>query len=121
MASYIKINDVTYPAVVNTKFEDRNWDYREVKIIHLEMPAQQAAELFVDGINWYEVNIETDMRPFVNENGETVYETYQNEVLTSNADFCFAGEIVDHRDGTIPVKMGKHTPAELLNMLEEVL
>ena len=121
MATYIRINDTTYPAVVNTKLEDRYWDYREVKIIHLEMPAHEAANIFVNNAKWYTVETEMVSHPMVNVNGETYYEHTEEEIVTTNDDFCIAGEIVDHRDGTITVKMGKHTPAELLNMLEEVL
>ena len=36
-----------------------------------------------------------------------------------NSDYCVAGDIVDHRDGTISVKMGKPTAEELLSMIME--
>lgn len=29
-----------------------------------------------------------------------------------NADYCVAGPITDHRDGTLTVKMGKYTQLE---------
>ena len=122
MSTFIEINDTRYPAVVNTKLEDRYWNNREVKLIHISgMTAQEAAELFVNNAAWAAIEIETVVHTSLNENGETIYESSQEEIVTLNNEYSIAGEIVDHRDGTITVKMGKPTAEELLQLFEEVL
>lgn len=91
----IKINETLYPAVIAGKMQDASWDNRSTKTITLEMDYATAVELFVDGVEWSIVDDET------------------NEY--DNSDYCLAGDITDHRDGTLSVKMGKMTD------LEEVL
>lgn len=91
----VKINDTLYPAVIAGKMQDASWDNRSTKTITLEMDYATANELFVDGVEWSIVDDEN-----------TEYD---------NSDYCLAGDITDHRDGTLSVKMGKMTD------LEEVL
>ena len=38
-----------------------------------------------------------------------------------NSDCCLAGDVTDHRDGTITVKMGKPTAAEINQILMEAM
>jgi hypothetical protein len=56
-----------------------------------------------------------------NENGEPVLDELGNpkvkehetqETEFDNSDYCLAGDITDHRDGRITVKMGKLTELE---------
>lgn len=97
---YCKINDVEYPAIsIHGRMKDDEWDGRESKTIHLEMTYAQAVELFVDDIHWYIVTT-TDTYP------EAVTGTFDN------SDFSLSGDITDHRDGTLSVKMGKLTDLE---------
>lgn len=92
---YVKINDVLYPATVHGKVSDTEWDGRETKSITLAMDYATAAELFINGLVW---NI-------VEENSNVTRE-YDNSA------FVLAGDLTDHRNGTITVKMGRLTPLE---------
>lgn len=115
---FVKINETLYPATVNGKMVDREWDNRESKSITLEMDYATANRLFVDGLEWSIV--EQREVPIYNENGEqTGTETRETE--WDNSEYFIAGSITDRRDGTITTKMGKITDAEALAEIMEVL
>lgn len=103
---YVKINGTTYPAVINGKHIDREWNDRESKIITLEMAYTDAIGIFVDGLAWsILMDVEQEQ-----EDGSIV--TVQEEY--DNSDYSMAGSITDNRDGTLAVKMGKPTKIEML-------
>lgn len=112
---YIKINDTLYPARVSGLPRDGEWDWRASKSIKLEMTPGEAAALFVDGAEWSEVIPE---RSYTKADGETVT---LPERETDCSDYCVAGDITNHRDGRVTVKMGKKTDGEMLAELLEVL
>ena len=96
---YVKLNNKLYPATVSGRVSDTNWDGRESKSISLEMDYETAINLFVNGLTWrivekYEVDGEIQ---------ETEYD---------NSEYNLAGDITDHRDGTITAKVGKLTELE---------
>ena len=96
----VKIKNVEYPAEISGTLHDSAWDGRESKTITLAMEPATAVSLFVDGASWSIISEwEAD--------GQTVREEYDN------SDFYVAGDITDHRDGTVSVKMGKPTDLEL--------
>ncbi len=102
--TYIKINGTEYPAKISGRRRDSDWDGRESKSITLKMDYALAASLFVSGAEWsilqeYDAADETGQE-------RTVLEAYDN------SEFTVAGDITDHRDGTITVKMGKLTDLE---------
>ena len=104
--TYVKINGTTYPAVINGKHIDREWNDRESKTITIEMAYADAIALFVDGIAWSIVmDVEKEQ-----EDGSIV--TVQEEY--DNSEYSMAGSITDNRDGTLAVKMGKPTKIEML-------
>ena len=119
--TYIKIKETLYPAEINGRMSDTDWDNRASKAITLEMTHAQASALFVDGAAW-SIITEQDVPVYeTNENGEPVldelgnpevkeYETQETEF--DNSDYCLAGDITDHRDGRITVKMGALTEVE---------
>lgn len=113
---FIKINETLYPAVIKGKLSDSEWDNRESKSITLEMACAEANELFVDGLAWSIV--EQCRKPVCAENGECVYDDEGNHLIETqeieydNSEYNLAGDIIDHRDGTITVKMGKLTALE---------
>lgn len=104
--TYVKINGTTYPAVINGKHIDREWNDRESKTITLEMAYADAIDLFVNGLAWsILMDVEQEQ-----EDGSIV--TVQEEY--DNSEYSMAGSITDNRDGTLAVKMGKPTQIETL-------
>lgn len=111
--TYIKINETLYPATANGKTTDRDWDNRESKAITLEMDYETANVLFVDGVAWSIVQ-KTEVPVYeANEAGEQEFAyTKIEETEWDNSEYNLAGDITDHRDGTITVKLGKLTELE---------
>lgn len=116
--TYVKINETFYPATISGRVADKDWNNRESKAITLEMDYATALVLFVDGLAWSIV--QQDEVPVLDENGEQTG-TEIRETEWDNSDYDVAGDIVDHRNGTITAKMGKITDSEALAELMEVL
>ena len=101
---YVKINDTLFPASISGRMNDHDWGGRSSKTIHLTMSAANAASLFINDVQWsiveeYEDAIEEQIREY------------------DNSEYCVAGDITDHRDGTVSVKMGKATDRELIEIM----
>lgn len=112
---FVKVNGTMYPAEINGKMIDTEWDNRESKAITVEMDYATAAAIFVDGIAWSIVQTEELPVYEKNEEGEIVqFGTEIHEHEYDNSEFIVAGDIVDHRNGSITVKMGKPTQTEIL-------
>ena len=107
--TYIKINETLYPATISGRMADKKWDNRESKLITLEMDYTNANKLFTNGLAWSIVQKEEI--PMFDENG-TQTGTEIKETEFDNSEYCLAGDITDHRDGTITVRMGKLTALE---------
>lgn len=120
---YVKINGTEYPAQIAGMLRDRSWDDRDSKTITLTMSYAEAAELFADGAAWSIVQRDTaaktteDGLAVVDASGDPVMEEQVQE--WDNSAYSVAGSITDHRDGTVSVKMGRPTAAEILAELEE--
>lgn len=99
--TYIKIDENIYPATIDGIINDKSWDGRESKTITLSMTYAQASAIFVDGLEWSIVCEDRD------ENDDII-----NVDEFDNSNFNIAGDIVDHRDGTLSIKMGKPTDLE---------
>jgi hypothetical protein len=109
---------------------DTDWDNRESKSIQLEMNISEAANLFVDNAQWSIIeeieDFERKIEEIINEEtGELErVPTLVPTIITrehDNSEFDVAGDIIDHRNGMITIKMGKPTAEELLSLIEEVL
>lgn len=114
--TFIKINSQTYPAEVFGTMRDINWNNRESKSIKLEMNYNDAISLFVDNIKWsiiYQAPSYTSP--------ETEEEVTPKSEEYDNSEFCLVGDITDHRNGYITVKMGKLTSDDMLKILEEAI
>ena len=119
--TYIKINETLYPATISGKMFDRDWDNRESKSITLKMDYETANSLFVDGLAWSIVEQNEVPTYEMDENGEYVLDENGNPIQTGteiqetewdNSEFNLAGDLTDHRYGTITAKMGKLTDLE---------
>lgn len=121
MATYIEINGERYPASITGRLNDKDWDNRESKAIEVEMSYSDAIGLFVDDVTWNIVQENEIQREVIDEEENVTFETVIEEEIYDNSDYCIAGDIIDHRNGKVTIKMGKPTAAELLALLEEVL
>lgn len=122
--TFIKVNDELYPVIeINGYMIDHNWNERASKYITLNMSVEQAKTVFTDDCDW-SIVVKTvdniyDHDPIT---GESIFiEAKENITEYGNSDYSVAGDIIDHRDGTITVKMGTVTRDELLTMLMEGL
>lgn len=119
--TYVKINEKLYPAEISGRKSDTAWDNRDSKAITLEMDYETASKLFVDGLAWSIVQ-ETPIQVQTEDSeGNVTVETKMEVEEFDNSDYDVAGDIVDHRNGTITAKMGKITDGEALAELMEVL
>ena len=92
--TYVKINGTVYPAHIDGAMEDLLWDKRSSKSITLEMDYATANAMFVHGLKW------------------SIISADESEIEWDNSEYCVAGDLIDHRDGTITAKMGKLTELE---------
>lgn len=110
MAEFIKVNGQEYPAKFISKYQDPNWDKRETKTIYLTMTHDEAAALLPDNTPWSIV--QRDMVDVLDEQGKPTGETKEVVNEYDNSAYSLAGDITDHRDGTVSIKMGKPTETE---------
>ena len=110
MSIYIKVNQTEYPAAVNGVNNDRTWDGRDTKTITLTMTHDEAAALLPDNTPWSIV--QREMMDVLDEQGKPTGETKEVVNEYDNSEYSLAGDITDHRDGTVSIKMGKPTEAE---------
>ena len=90
---YLRINSHDYPIISSYgQTQDHKWNLRESVELTLSMTYSTAITLFKDNMQWSLVD---------------------NEIVYDHSDYSLAGDIIDHRDGTISVKMGKPTDLEL--------
>ena len=110
MATYIKVNNTEYPAEINGNPKDRTWGERDTKTITFMMTTTEVAALLPDNTPWSIVQRETvnKLDNYGNPTGET--EEVVNEY--DNSEYSLAGDITDHRNGTVSIKMGKPTETE---------
>lgn len=114
MSTYIKINngDILYPAVITGRMADKEWDNRETKAITLEMDYATANKLFIDSVIWSIVMEHPVEIKEIDDEGNTITKTIIETEEFDNSEYSLAGDITDHRDGTLTVKMGKLTDLE---------
>ena len=112
MAIYIKVNNTEYPAAVNGMNNDRTWDGRDTKTVTLTMTHDEAAALLPDNTQWSIV--QRDMVDVLDEQDQPTGETKEVVNEYDNSAYSLAGDITDHRNGTVSIKMGKPTEAETL-------
>ena len=129
MGIYVEVNGIKYPASITGRMHDSEWDNRESKAITVDMSYEDAVALFIDDINWNIIQETEEIAEKIDEDGNVVldanknpiYETVIREECYDNSEYSIAGDIINHRNGKITVKMGKPTAEELLIMIEEAL
>lgn len=114
--TYIKVNDVSYPAIVDGRIADYTWDRRDTKSITLSMTYAEALALLPDNTPWSIVQkstvqkLDDNGRPMTDDSGNAVTEEVATEF--DNSEYSMSGVITDNRDGTCTIKMGKPTEIE---------
>lgn len=122
---YVKVGGKEYKATISGRMSDPQWGNRQTKKIHFmkgEMDFDTVRELFVDGVAWSIISEWEEQQPKIDpdtgevvvdpETGEPVYIIIPHRDEYDNSDFNLAGYIVDNRDGTVEVNMGKLTELE---------
>ena len=110
MAIYIKVNNTEYPAAVNGVYNDRTWGGRDTKIITLTMAYAEVMALLPDNTPW--IIVQRGMVDKLDENDMPTGETVEQVNEWDNSEYSLSGDITDHRDGTVSIKMGKPTETE---------
>ena len=110
MSIYVKVNNTEYPAAVSGANNDRTWDGRDTKTITLTMTHAEVAALLPDNTSWSIV--QRDTVPKYDSDGQPTGETKEVVNEYDNSAYSLAGDITDHRDGTVSIKMGKPTETE---------
>lgn len=105
MMEFIKVDGQEYPVKSIYNYHDHEWDNRETVLIRLVMSYPEVVALLTDNIKWSK-----GLREEREVTGQT------EEVMTEEdmSAYSLAGDITDHRDGTVSIKMGKATEAETL-------
>lgn len=119
MSIYIKVNNTEYPATVNGDRADRNWNDRDTKTVTLTMTHDEVVALLPDNTPWS--IILRDTVNVLDEQGQPTGETKEVVNEYDNSEYSIAGDITDHRDGTVSIKMGKPTEAENANYTVKAL
>lgn len=99
--TYLKINDLTYPATFYGRVIDSEWDGRQSKTINLTMSYETAKNLFKNDIHWSVIE-------------EITYSNQEETIVNEydNSEFNILGPITVFPDGKLSVKMGKMTDLE---------
>ena len=114
--TYIKVNNTLYPAKIDGRIADYEWDRRDTKSITLSMTYAEVLALLPDNTAWSIVQKDTvqktdsDGQPMTDESGNPVTEEVTTEF--DNSEYSMSGVIRDNRDGTVTIKMGKPTEIE---------
>ena len=114
--TYIKVNNTLYPATIDGRIADSEWDRRDTKSIMLNMTYAEVLALLPDNTAWSIVQKDTVQKigeggqPMVDDSGNPITEEVTNEY--DNSEYSMSGVIRDNRDGTCTIKMGKPTEIE---------
>lgn len=121
--TYIKVNNTLYPATIDGKIADYEWNRRDTKSITLTMTYSEVLALLPDNTPWSIV--QKDVVQKYDENGKLLVDADGNpvteEIITEfdNSEYTMSGVIRDNRNGTVTIKMGKLTEIEsILSELE---
>lgn len=119
MAIYIKVKNIEYPADISGNPKDRTWGERDTKTVTLMMTATEAAALLADNTPWGIVQRDTVDK--LDNDGNPTGETEEVVNEWDNSEYSLSGDITDHRDGTVSIKMGKPTETESVKATVTVL
>nr|DAO74087.1 MAG TPA: hypothetical protein [Caudoviricetes sp.] len=108
--TYIKVNNTLYPAKIDGRIGDYEWDRRDTKSITLNMTYAEVLALLPDNTAWSIVQKDT-VPVYDPDTGEQAGTTVEENEF-DNSEYNMSGVIRDNRDGTVTIKMGKPTEIE---------
>lgn len=128
--STIRINGADYAASTGQILKDSQWNNRGVILLRMALSMDQMQQLFPAGgkLQWATVQTVTefvarkdeDGNTLTDENGQPIMDPVTKELVTDKSEYCLCGPIIDNRDGTYTVKMGKRLASEVQAELDEV-
>lgn len=110
MAQFLKVNGQEYPVTHISKYQDASWGGRSTQTLYLTMTHDEVAALLPDNTPWSIVQRDTVDK--LDNDGNPTGETEERVQEYDNSAYSLAGDITDHRDGTVSIKMGKPTETE---------
>lgn len=110
--TYIKIGETLYPATINGRNPDREWDNRHSKTITFAADYATAQATFTDEVDW-SIVIQDDSYVDPDTN-ETIIPAPR---IIDNSEFSIVGSITDNMNGTITVKVGIPTSDEIMAII----
>ena len=105
MSTILKANNTETPCEAAEHYRDSAWG-RPTCTVTIKASAAEIAALLPDGAAWS--LIEREDVP--DENGAPTGQTVDHE--RDMSEYSLSGDITDHRDGTVSIKMGKPTETE---------
>ena len=105
MSTYLKANNTETPCEAAEHYRDSAWG-RPTCTVTIKASAAEVAALLPDGAAWSLIERED----VLDENGMPTGQTVDHE--RDMSEYSLSGDITDHRDGTVSIKMGKPTETE---------
>ena len=116
---FLKVNDTLYSATISGRIKDTDWNNRESKTITFtSLSYDDVIALLPDNTPWSIV--QTTQVAATDETGAIILDESGNPTLTEveeefdNSEYSISGEVTNHRDGRVSIKMGKKTDSEIL-------
>lgn len=114
----VKINNTLYEVIINGQIKDKDWNDRKSKTITFSnLTYAEVLNLFQENVHW--AIVETTLVPQTDETGAIILDEKGNPTYTEsreeydNSEYSISGEVIDHRNGMVSIKMGKPTDLEL--------
>lgn len=105
MSTYLKANNTETPCEAAEHYRDSAWG-RPTCTVTIKASTAEIAALLPNNAPWSLIEREDAL----DENGMLTGQTVDHE--RDMSEYSLSGDITDHRDGTVSIKMGKPTEAE---------
>lgn len=105
MSTFLKANNTETPCEAAEHYRDSAWG-RPTCTVTIKASTAEIAALLPNNAPWSLIERED----VLNENGAPTGQTVDHE--RDMSDYSLSGDITDHRDGTVSIKMGKPTEKE---------
>ena len=107
MSTFLKANNTETPCEAAEHYRDSAWG-RPTCTVTIKASAAEIAALLPNNAPWSL----SEREDVLDENGMLTGQTVDHE--RDMSEYSLSGDITDHRDGTVSIKMGKPTEVETL-------